>query len=282
MNLFLQKNLHAFKAILVLCLVAFYFQSHAAKVDTVDTYSTAMNKTIKAVVIVPEGYPKNQRFSTVYLLHGHGGSYKDFVKNIPAIKDYADTYNFIIVCADGNRASWYLDSPEDPTSKYETYVSKELVDFIDKHYKTLADKKNRAITGLSMGGHGALSIAIKHQDVFGAAGSMSGGLDLRPFPANWEIAKRLGSYAKFPDRWKENSVTEMLPLLSTHQLALIIDCGKDDFFYEVNKAFHEKLLYFNIPHDFIIRPGVHNWAYWTNSIAYQLHYFKNYFHNKIV
>ena len=141
-------------------------------------------------------------------------------------------------------------------------------------------KNNRAITGLSMGGHGALSLAIKHQDVFGAAGSMSGGLDLRPFPGNWDISKRLGSYEKYPQRWNDNSVTELIPLLSSRQLALIIDCGKDDFFYQVNKEFHEKLIYFNIPHDFIIRPGVHNWAYWANSIGFQLQFFNNYFNNK--
>lgn len=280
MNLSFQKKRRSFKALLLLLFLSFSLHSKAAKVDTVDTYSASMKKTIKAVVILPDAYNKQQRYSTVYLLHGYSGNYADYIKKVPAIKNYADTYNLIIVCADGNYASWYFDSPEDPKWKYETYVSKELVNYIDEHYQTLANRKNRAITGLSMGGHGALSIAIKHQDIFGAAGSMSGGLDLRPFPANWDISKRLGTYAQYPERWKENSVTEMVPLLATLQLALIIDCGKNDFFYQVNKEFHEKLLYYNIPHDFISRPGDHNWAYWSNSITYQLLYFKNFFDNK--
>ena len=282
MNLSFQKNQYPFKALLLFLFISFSLHSKAAKVDTVSTHSAAMNKTIKAVVILPDDYNKQQRYSTVYLLHGYSGNYADYIKKVPALKNYADTYNLIIVCADGNYSSWYFDSPQDPKWKYETYVSKELVNYIDAHYQTLADRKNRAITGLSMGGHGALSIAIKHQDVFGAAGSMSGGLDLRPFPANWDISKRLGTYAQHPQRWKENSVTEMVPLLATHQLALIIDCGKNDFFYQVNKEFHEKLLYYNIPHDFISRPGDHNWAYWSNSITYQLLYFKNYFDSKAV
>jgi len=249
----------------------------AAKVDTALTYSPSMKKNIKAVVILPDGYEVQSHFPVVYLLHGHGGSYKDYIKNIPAIKDIADQYQMIVVCADGNVSSWYLDSPEDSSWKYETYVSSELVGWIDQHYKTLASPKGRAITGLSMGGHGALSLAIKHQDVFGAAGSMSGGLDLRPFPDNWNISKRLGTYAQYPERWTANSVTEMLPLLSKHQLSLIIDCGQDDFFYQVNQKFHEKLLYNNIPHDFIIRPGSHNWDYWSNAITYQLLYFHKFF-----
>ena len=74
-------------------------------------------------------------------------------------------------------------------------------------------------------------------------GSMSGGLDLRPFPANWEISKRLGNYASNQASWNENSVMEMIPLLSTNRLALLIDCGEDDFFYPVNLKFHEQLKY---------------------------------------
>ena len=282
MNQSFRKNTCYLKVLLLLLSLSFSLHSKAAKVDTVKTFSAAMKKVIKAVVILPEAYNKQQRFSTVYLLHGYSGNYADYIKKVPALKNYADAYNLIIVCADGNYSSWYFDSPEDPRWKYETYVSKELVKYIDSHYQTLAKRENRAITGLSMGGHGALSIAIKHQDVFGAAGSMSGGLDLRPFPAKWEISKRLGTYAQHPQRWKENSVTEMTPLLATLQLSLIIDCGKDDFFYQVNKDFHEKLLSHNIPHDFISRPGAHDWAYWRNSITYQLLYFKNFFSKKAV
>ncbi|WP_432712108.1 alpha/beta hydrolase [Pedobacter sp.] len=281
MKSFYHQQALTLKLLFILLFIFSVTLSQAATVDTVSTFSKSMNKTIKAVVILPATYKAQQRFSTVYLLHGYGGNYGDYINKIPAIKAYADQYQMIIVCADGS-SSWYLDSPVDDKWKYDTYISTELVSYTDQHYKTIANRNNRAITGLSMGGHGALSVAIKHQDVFGAAGSMSGGLDLRPFPANWEIAKRLGTYVQYPERWNNNSVMELTPLLSTHQLALIIDCGKDDFFYTVNKAFHEKLLYQQIPHDFIIRPGAHNWAYWTNSIGYQLLFFNNFFQQSIL
>jgi S-formylglutathione hydrolase FrmB len=128
-----------------------------------------------------------------------------------------------------------------------------------------------------MGGHGALYLALKHQDVFGTAGSMSGGVDIRPFPNNWDMALRLGTYSEHPENWEKYTVINMLHLLKPNSLALIIDCGTEDFFYKVNENLHEQLLYRNIPHDYITRPGAHNWIYWTNSIQYQLLFMNNYF-----
>ena len=74
----------------------------------------------------------------------------------------------------------------------------------------------------------------------------------------------------------------MVHLLTPGDLEIIIDCGKDDFFYEVNEALHRELLYRNIPHDYIIRPGVHNWDYWANAIKFQVLFFNEFFtsHNQ--
>ena len=167
--------------------------------------------------------------------------------------------------------------PIDSAFRYETYISKELVQWIDSKYKTIKKRQGRGITGLSMGGHGALFLALKHQDIFGAAGSMSGGVDIRPFPTNWDMAKRLGSYAQQPERWEKNTVINMLYLLSGNSLALIIDCGTEDFFFRVNEALHAELLLRNIPHDYITRPGGHNWPYWNNAIRYQLLFMNDFF-----
>ncbi len=241
------------------------------------TYSPSMKKEIKAVVIAPDHYSQAKKWPVVYLLHGYGDNYAGWVKKGKGIEQLADLHNLIIVCPDGNVGSWYFDSPIDPNYRYETYVSKELVPWIDSHYSTIADRKGRGITGLSMGGHGALYLAIRNQDVFGTAGSMSGGVDIRPFPNNWEIAKRLGSYAEYPENWEKNTVVNLLHLLTPNSLALIIDCGSEDFFYKVNCQLHEKLSDRNIPHDFISRPGAHNWDYWKNAVRYQLLFMSNYF-----
>jgi Predicted esterase len=157
----------------------------AAKVDTLKVYSDAMQKEIPAVIITPESYSKNTSYPVIYLLHGYSGNYKSGLKGeYDAAPRYADAYNMIIVLPDGGFSSWYFDSPVDSTWRYETFVSKELIQYVDKHYSTVSSPKGRAITGLSMGGHGALFLAFRHQDVFGAAGSMSGGVDIRPFPNN--------------------------------------------------------------------------------------------------
>jgi S-formylglutathione hydrolase FrmB len=270
------SGLKRFSLVAVLLLLTHF--SRAAKVDTVDTYSAAMHKTIKAVVVTPDDYAAGRAFPVVYMLHGYGGNYSDFIKNIPSIKTDVDRYHFIIVCADGRRNSWYFDSPVDSASRYETYVSKELVDWIDAHYKTIRDRSGRAIMGLSMGGHGALYLSFRHQDVFGAAGSMSGGVDFRPFPKNWDISAQLGAYSEHPENWDANTVINLTHLLKPDgSLALIIDDGYDDFFYKVNLDLHNKLLEEKIPHDFIIRPGGHSWTYWSNSVPYQLLFFSRFF-----
>jgi len=257
-------------------------QLRASVADTVETYSDAMHKKIRALVITPDSYQKKNskdQFPVVYLLHGYGGSFRDWTRKVPQINGYADLHNVIIVCPDGNVGSWYFDSPEDSSYRYETYVAKELVTWVDKHYRTEAKRERRAITGLSMGGHGALYLAFKHPETFGAAGSMSGGVDLRPFPNNWEIALRLGKYTGYPQRWEENSVTNMIDRIVKNPPALIIDCGTQDFFYTVNVAFHDALAAKNVPHDFISRPGDHSWNYWRNAVGYQMLFLAKYFRN---
>ncbi|GAB3331736.1 alpha/beta hydrolase family protein [Larkinella ripae] len=272
----------ATRIVRILTLLLFACSSaRASKIDTVETYSPSMKKTIKAVVLTPDSYAGGKEFPVVYLLHGYSGNYADWVKKAPAVHQAADAYQSIIVCPDGNFSSWYFDSPADPTSRYETYVATELVSWVDSHYKTVKNRKGRAITGLSMGGHGALYLAFKHQEVFGAAGSMSGGVDIRPFPNNWDMAKKLGTYAQYPDRWEQNTVINLLHLLTPGSLALIIDCGTDDFFFRVNNNLHQKMLDRNVAHDYITRPGAHNWPYWNNALGYQLLFMRQYFDKNV-
>lgn len=240
-----------------------------------------MNKNVKAVVLTPDDYSNGKsQYPVLYVLHGYGGNFSNYIKNVPELADYADQYKMIMVFPDGQIGSWYFDSPVDPSWKFETYISSELVGWMDKNYRTVHDRKGRGITGLSMGGHGAMFLAFRHQDVFGAAGSMSGGVDFRPFPTKWDIARRLGGYDQFPGRWDEYTAINQMDKVKPGALALIVDCGYNDFFFDVNKAFHEKLLQKGIAHDFIVRPGAHNWQYWRNSISYQLLFMSRFFNQE--
>ena len=264
-------------------LISFLFlslNSFGAKIDTVTTYSPSMQKDIKAVVITPESYSEDGEFPVVYLLHGYSGNYASWIQRVPALQQYADQFELIIVTPDGNYNSWYLDSPNKPESKYETYVAKELVEWVDARYATRADPSGRAISGLSMGGHGAFYLAFRNQDVFGMAGSMSGGLDLRPFPNNWDLIELLGTYAQEPDNWEEHSVINLTHNLNPGSLDLIISCGVDDFFYHANVEMHEKLTYMNIPHTFISAPGAHTWEFWEETVKYHLQFFADRFDNE--
>lgn len=249
----------------------------AQTVDTVEVYSDKMQKNIKNVVVLPAGYDKGENYPVLYLLHGHGGRYDSWIKRTKkTLPQEATQWNMIVVCPDGQN-SWYWDSPIDPKMQFETYVSKELVNYIDTHYKTIKSPKGRAITGLSMGGHGGLWLGINHPDVFGACGSMSGGVDIRPFPNNWHMKDRLGIYKQNKEVWENHTVITQLSKIEPNTLAIIIDCGKDDFFYEVNQSLHKELLYKNIPHDYIVRPGAHNHEYWGNAIDYQMMFFSKFF-----
>ena len=269
-------------ALLIFFFLLSWSAVQAARVYTLEVDSHVMGKTLKNVVIVPEAAQESsRRFPVLYLLHGADGAFDDWIRKVPEIKVYADHYEMIIVCPDGGHNSWYFDSPSDPSMQYETYVTEELVPQLDKFYPTLAEKRGRAIAGLSMGGHGALYLSIRHQDLFGAAGSMSGGLDFTPFTDSWDIAKRLGPYDKFPDLWEKNTVINMTALLKNSDLKLIIDCGIKDFFFDGNQRMHEKLMAEDIPHDYITRPGDHDWDYWTRAIEFHILFFHKFFNDPV-
>ena len=244
--------------------------------EIVAVHSNAMDKDILVTVILPDNYHKAEKLPVVYLLHGYSGNNKDWDERGEA-PSLADKHNVILVIPDGGYDSWYWDSPINPKHKYETFITGEVVSYIDSHYKTIADRSGRAIMGLSMGGHDALYLAFRHQDLFGAAGSTSGGVDIRPFPKNWGMSKHIGTIEEQPENWEKYTVTNMIDMLQPNSLKLIIDCGSEDFFYKVNCEFHDKLMEAKIPHDFYVRPGVHNWDYWRNSIQYQILFFNNYF-----
>ena len=252
--------------------------TRAADIDTVQIYSEAMEREIPAVIITPEGYQNaNRSYPVIYLLHGYSDSYSGWITKASVVPSLADQHEVIVVMPDGGYNSWYMDSPVDPDSQYETYVATEVVAYVDDNYRSLENRSGRAITGLSMGGHGGLFLGIRHKDTFGAAGSMSGGVDLTYDIHAWGIADKLGPYNQNPERWDSLSVVNMVDQIVPGELAIIVDCGIDDFFFEINRNLHRKLLAAQVPHDYIERPGRHNWVYWDNAVQYQFLFFSNYF-----
>jgi S-formylglutathione hydrolase FrmB len=128
-----------------------------------------------------------------------------------------------------------------------------------------------------MGGHGGLFLGFRHADEFGACGSMSGGVDLQSSRNRFDVIKRIGDTIQYADNWNNYSVIHVIEKYPKDSLAIIFDCGTEDFFYDINHALHEKMVNLKIPHDYIERPGSHNWIYWANAVRYQLLFFRNYF-----
>ena len=244
----------------------------AAKVDTIAVYSNSMDRHLNCVVITPDDNSKNH--PTVYLLHGYGGYHKSWIKIKPELPELSDQYGMIFVCPNGEK-SWYWDSTINNDIKFETFISNELVEYIDSNYPTLKSRDSRGITGLSMGGQGAMYLSIRNRDIFGIAGCTSGGVDIRDFPNSWDIKDLIGEKRKNRKVWNEFSIFNLIENLNDGDLKLLIDCGYDDFFFEVNNNLHKKLMKLGISHDYIVRPGAHDLDYWNNSIEYQLLFFKN-------
>ena len=276
-------NMSKLSTRLIMLLVAFMAMSSTVwaqdfeaqpQADTITVKSAKMNRAIKCTVVVPEQYfdadLQEDQYPVLYLLHGADGSYRDWPKKAN-LDDLASNYSVIIVCPDG-QDSWYFDSPVDPSFQFETFISKELVEYIDTHFRTLRSPGYRAITGLSMGGHGALWVGLRHPEVFGSCGSMSGGVDITKFPNRWKIDKRLGKYEDNKQVWADHAVINLVDKIKPGQ-NIIIDDGYDDFFYDVNMNLHKALLDRKVKHDFTIRPGNHSWSYWVNSLDYHMLFF---------
>jgi len=267
-------NSRQIKATLSLILISLL---QAGVIDTVSTNSQTMDKTHKSIIVIPDSYLNNGNdYPVVYLLHGYSGGPFDWQNHID-LAPLADKYEIIIVCPDGDKNSWYLDSPLVPESQYATYVGRELVRWIDDNYRTIRAKSGRAISGLSMGGHGALYLALQNPDAYCAVSSMSGGVDLTYSSKKWEIAEKIGSYEEFPDRWHSNSIVNLGLKFADQQIEILIDCGTEDIFIENNRQLHQALLSADIDHEYVEKTGNHSWNYWTTALPEHLQFFSNAF-----
>lgn len=231
-------------------------------------------------IAVPENYDSchDCRYPTVYLLNGHGGDHRSW-GSIVNLDSLATVHEIVIVCPAG-QDSWYFDSPVNPAMKMESYLTKDLIPWIDANYRTIAKADKRAITGLSMGGHGALWTAFRHPELFMNAGSTSGGVDFTPWPGKWNLPAALGPYKSNKRRWRNHTVQSLVPKVPRDHYNIIFDCGSEDFFFGVNNQLHKTLQERGIDHVYLTSPGIHNSVYWKQSILPQLDFFSKHFNHK--
>jgi S-formylglutathione hydrolase FrmB len=254
----------------------------AAEISKASVHSDSMNADFTAGILLPASYQKEpqKRFPVVYLLDGYSGNgtrlldqlYKD------SFSAKADALNLILVAV-GCVNKWYFDSPVDASVRWQTFLLQELIPYVDAHYRTVADRKGRAITGLSMGGHGAFYTAFRNPGVFAAAASTSGGVDIRPFAEKWDLAKVLGISSKeaASKTWEENTVVNNLHKLPGAGLAIYFDCGTSDFFLNVNRDLHQRMESQGIRHEYAEFPGGHTVAYWGETFPRHMEFFAQVF-----
>jgi len=246
------------------------------RLSVVNVHSTCMSKDIEAAIMLPTSYAGSagRRYPVIYFLDGHSGDGKrlfyDFYKN--DLLKQSDTFNVIMIAVGGFN-TWYFDSPVKPEIKWQSFLVKELIPYVDAKYRSIAKREGRAITGLSMGGHGAFYTAFRHPEMFLAAGSTSGGVDFRPWPENWDIAAMLGKKTEHEKNWDDNVVVSNLNALPKARMAICFDCGVDDFFLGVNRALHQKMNDMKIAHTYEEYPGGHSQDYWGRSLPKHVEFF---------
>lgn len=243
--------------------------------------SEYLSKPDTVLVFKPKIYKETAKYPLVYLLHGYSENYKQWSQTTD-LQKLADEYGFMIVTPDGF-TSYYINSPINEGSRYEDFFFKELVPKV--HQSFSIDKKNIFISGLSMGGYGALRYFILHPDYFNTAGSTSGALEIdypnfkKVSQRFWQtnrmtddLIKNLGNPTK--EDWNKYSISTLLKQNPNFKNPFIFDCGTDDILYPNSENLKTLTDSLEIPTTFISQPGNHNAEYWNKSIEQHFVYFK--------
>lgn len=233
----------------LLLLVTLSVSQAAPTVSTVGVPSAAMNRNVTCSVMLPSSYATDSAaYPVVYMLHGSGNDNTTY-SSAAEIQQLVETYGFIAVCPkDGT--DWWLDAPNDPLIRYETFISSELVAYVDQNYRTVADRARRMIAGHSMGGHGAGFIGMRHKDVFGTVGIVIGGVDLTQDTARADLIRLLGPYADNETLWRNHSVVTEAAKLSDGDLNIYITVGVNDMFIAPNRTLHGVLTEAGVTHTY--------------------------------
>jgi len=229
-------------------------------------FSDTLKKHVAACVLLPDaGEPP---FATFYLLHGLSDDYTIWLRRT-SIERYAQQYPLIIVMPDGYRG-FYTNN--DAGAAYATYMAEDLVKTIDRTFPTKRGRASRGIGGLSMGGYGALRLALGYPQLFAAATSHSGAVlhGSQPEP-------RKGGPLQPPEFHRifgkdptgtEHDILALAQRCRSHETLpkIRIDCGTEDDLLADNRELHQKLDAMQVAHQYQEFPGKHDWAYWDEHV----------------
>ncbi|RFZ95554.1 esterase family protein [Mucilaginibacter conchicola] len=276
--------------LLMLC-PALLFAQTGKVYDNLTLNSKILKSERKYAVYLPPDYETSGRsYPILYLLHGAGDDQTGWVQfgevlNITdkAIRDGIAT-PMIIVMPDANtgRRGYFNDIKGD--WNYEDFFFKELMPFVEKKYKVKTDRRYRAIAGLSMGGGGSFVYALHHPELFSSACPLSAATGFLSLDdAKVAISKNTPGLAdstvsNFYNRYSVIPLMNAMPDAKKKDVRWYIDCGDDDFLYEGNGLVHNLMRKKEIPHEYRIRDGAHNWTYWRASLPSVLEFVTQGFH----
>lgn len=228
----------------------------------------------------PCNYSSSKKYPVVYMLHGYSEDYTQWSKTTD-LQKLANDYQMILVCPEGF-TTYYLNGTGD-RPQYERFFFDELVPLVHQKYKV--DSKNIFITGLSMGGYGALSLFIKHPNYFNTAASTSGALEIdlenfknisNLFFENERMTNDLKHHLGDPldNDWNRFSISNLLLQHPDFKKGFFLDCGLKDPLLKNTLKIRELALSKELLIRFDIQPGDHNTKYWSKSIEYHFIYFQ--------
>ncbi|MCX7717426.1 MAG: alpha/beta hydrolase-fold protein [Candidatus Sumerlaeaceae bacterium] len=261
-------------AIAAACLCIATAGTHAAvSTETLVVFrSTALDRDTTYIAIHPDPLEPGRRYPVLYLLHGATGNYRDWTERT-SITALLAGRPLIVVTPDGGEFGWYLDSPLQAQSRYESATARDLVADVDARFPTIPSRNGRAIAGLSMGGHGALTLAAKYPDTFASASSMSGILRLEAHPGKWRLDTLLGPLPESAAEWARHSAWALADRFTTPGVALLFDTGtSDSAALDDNRRLHERLTNRAIVHEYREFPGGHSWDYWRARLPEHLEF----------
>jgi len=259
--------------------------------------SKLLNVPVSYTIYLPSDYPSsNRRYPVVYLLHGFTDDDTGWLQFGEAhlIADEAIAQReippMIIVMPDGG-VTWYINDHQDD-HRWQDMFTEEFVPFIDSTYRTRTKKEYRGIAGLSMGGYGALHISLRNPDLFTACAAFSAGIHTEDEVIGMTAARYAELYdqifdtslrgeARITDHWRSYdpiSLMKNLPVETIKKVRWYIDCGDDDFLYKGNSTLHIVMRDLDIPHEYRVRDGAHEWSYWRSGLTEALKFIGIDFH----
>ena len=274
-------------------LVFCVFAQKGKVIESLQFKSNLVSYPVKYSIYLPPGYETSERsYPVVYLLHGYSDDETGWIQfgeaNYIADKGIAsgEVSPCIIVMPDG-KVTWYSNS-YDGKDPWEDMFVQEFIPFIEKEYRIRTKKEFRAIAGLSMGGYGALSLAMRHTDLFSTCVAMSSGTFTDEEILNGNMYDRYFGHIYGPkpkndvsESWKAYNPLHLLDSVDPEKLKSVryyIDCGDDDFLYKGNSALHVKMRDMGIPHEYRVRDGSHQWSYWRTGLHNGLIFISEKFH----